>query len=683
MADFLNSIKWVMRGEDAVIHGINRVNNSYDSHSKKLEEIKTIQSKASLQIPKPLQTTLQEKTSTEKLQRQKTEKLEKQKDDTSENQAAMKRANDDRAALKRVDDLQKAWGKVAKVRADALSLQLPKGPFAKSVEEEETDKQKKLKSPKETKQASLGEIVKSLVGIGTGAVTGGPGGALGGIADTAGTLGALKAVPYVAAAAMAAKATYNLAASEVARANKYFGSGLSGRLGIGYTGLRDYAIEASRAGIPEEMTMPYLQAYSMSGKGEWSTKKNKSNWQALNVAQRAGMAGIDTGVLGHMAGLTTAAGGKSSDVVSEEMIGMAQQSFGRGGATKFLQKMTSIMEEAMSRGALKGGEAFKKETKDYMKGYGELTAHLVKAGATPIGAETLVGTLSQAFKGTSQLETPNDILKFQTYREEGESNLATMRKMEKGAPKDVLKMYKKFMDIYGVNPETSTKEILENPKYNTFTSAIKNGMGPNGTSLSAEDTATVISSLTDVVTGKKKMSDVNKTMVGGGDTTAMGIYKGEYSQVLQNIEKNASEIKQAVVKTTLATGTGQLKDEADKGGSWQVDEKGNAKYVRTWGQAIKDTVSGGPTSRVVPKDISEKAAKNKKEFAAKQKINSAGSTNTVKKPIISSKANEKDTDKVAELMKENNEYLKKITNNTNNKGKSPLNGVDNRKKDKH
>lgn len=522
MADFLNSIRWTMFGEDAIVNGINKINKAYDNHSKKMDELKAAQGigKQFLKSPSPIQ-------------------IESDKI-TSDFKSKTTKPGEYESELNNINRLKKAWQETNKEKEKALAGGIgggkgkppkePTGPFGEKSEEEP-------KEPKKTKQAGLGNIFKSMMGMGAGTISGGAGGFFEGAGGVAGATGLAMAAPWLAGAGIAGYTANKMAMNEFERTQKYFGSGLSGRLGMGYKGLRDYMVkEAGPAGIPEEMTTSILQALSVSGKGKFT------DWKSLRRTQEFAMQGMDPNALGSFMGVMQRAGGGS---ITNNMIGMAQNAFGGvPGSDKFIRYMNTTMENALVSGAIKGGKAFDKTVKDYAEGQAQIVARIAQVGGSADRALSIAEKARRAFTESGNLETPSDTFKMFALTNPEDTMLEKQIKMERGSRDDQKKVMQAIMRDTGITSNTSMKDVLAN---NDFTQTVKQQF----TFKYGRETEEYIKAMVPVAQEKVDWTTVPSKILGKGDERGMKDYAAEQTKLLEEMDEIMRGWKNSGVKVLM------------------------------------------------------------------------------------------------------------------------------------
>ena len=235
---------------------------------------------------------------------------------------------------------------------------------------------------------------------GAGKMFGAAGGVLASVGSLLGPAGL-----GLAAAGIGIKAMGELGGSAFERVQRYWGTGISQRLGVESEDVSGFAIRAGRTGIPAEMINSLLQSASGAG---FSATKPGGNVAAQFALEASAMMGVDPSTMGRLLGGVSRAG-IGGDKLNYEMYGMAKGTFGVENVGMFMSELSRTLEEAMTRGVSLTAEQFDRHT-------GMLGAYAQYGGVSVTGAVAINQMMTQRGAQAGRLQRPEDIIAFQAMR---------------------------------------------------------------------------------------------------------------------------------------------------------------------------------------------------------------------------------------------------------------------------
>jgi hypothetical protein len=328
----------------------------------------------------------------------------------------------------------------------------------------------------------LGSVIQGFAGPGvlraTGEAIGTTGGYLGGMGGTAGMLAAGAAI-----AAVAIKVANNLADKEYARIAPLFTTGLSQRLGVGNfeSMVSTYYWQGLKTGMPEEMTMRLLAAWSGSG-GTLQAGGSGRNagflgggGEAFQLAGRAALnLGVEPTTLGGYLGLLSKLGiNMVGPAANNQFYAQGMNAFGVASLGRFVESSTGIIRDMETRmraaDITTAGITAQENRLAVLGAYG---------GFTIEGASNIEQRVRAQRLASSGLGRPEDVMSFMINRQPGEDVVDTMMRMRTpGADYQMFDFIKKttpdkllrfrVMQTFNIDPES----------VDGFIEAMNKGMG--------------------------------------------------------------------------------------------------------------------------------------------------------------------------------------------------------------
>jgi len=292
--------------------------------------------------------------------------------------------------------------------------------------------------------------------------TGGMLGAAGGIA---GTLAAGAAI-----AAVAIKVANNLADKEYARLAPLFTTGLAQRLGVGNfeSMVSTYYWQGLKTGMPEEMTMKLLAAWSGAGGTLQAAGKDRNagftgaGGAAFRLAGQAALnLGVEPQTLGSYLGLLSALGvNMTGGAANNQFYAQGLNAFGIPSLGRFIEVSTSIVKDMETR--MRAADI---TTQSIVAQENKLATLGAYGGFTIEGAANIEQRVRAQRLASSGLGRPEDVMSFMINRTPGEDIVDTMIKMRgpnvdynmfdfiKKTTPDKLLRYR-VMQYFNVEPES-------------------------------------------------------------------------------------------------------------------------------------------------------------------------------------------------------------------------------------
>jgi hypothetical protein len=262
-----------------------------------------------------------------------------------------------------------------------------------------------------------------------GQALGQTGGLLGAAGGIAGTLAAGAAI-----AAVAIKVANNLADKEYARLAPLFTTGLAQRLGVGnFESMASaYYWQGLKTGMPEEMTMKMLAAWSGAGGNIQAagTGRNAGFTGAAGAAfQLGGKAALNLGIepttLGGYLGTLSALGiNMTGGAANNQFYAQGLNAFGIASMGQYVEASTKIIKDMESRMRVSDIT-----TASIVGQENKIAALGAYGGFSITGAETIEQRVRSQRMASSGLGRPEDVMSFMINRTPGEDVVDTMLKM--------------------------------------------------------------------------------------------------------------------------------------------------------------------------------------------------------------------------------------------------------------
>lgn len=242
--------------------------------------------------------------------------------------------------------------------------------------------------------------------VARGQYAGAAGGALAGLGGLLG--GATLLGGGLLAGGLLMKGIESLAGNAFERLERYWGSGVTQRLGVGFRNVEGFAIQAGRTGIPAAMINTLLQSASVSGFNPMAAGGESAAQWAVELA---GNAGVDPSLMGRLIGGASRAGitGRLAGAAGYDLYRMGTGTFGVQNMNTFLTELSRTLETAMERGVQLTGDEFDRTARML----GGLTTY---GGFSPTGAAAVSQSLQQRGMQAANLQRPEDVIAFQALR---------------------------------------------------------------------------------------------------------------------------------------------------------------------------------------------------------------------------------------------------------------------------
>lgn len=435
--------------------------------------------------------------------------------------------------------------------------------------------------------------------------TGATGDVSSGIASGLGALGALGKLGIVGVIAGATVgAVSKLADKDLdLRSQIWSGSGIGQRLSQ-----RNYdEFRASVRGLLagegagySDMALPLLQAMSESGTANFDQK------DVLGMLAISQNTGVNVGSLGKLYGRLQSAGAGGKLVTNPYFANAAEQGFGRGRMTEFVDTVTSAIEGAMTRGFEKGSSIFGNSYTLFAQSLADLGRF---GGVAPEAAKGIFGKVQAGIAASDRgITSPEEAMQFLAARKPGESYFETLKRMTSpesemqryenlkmwaGGDKD--KLIQMVMSQYGMGVReaeayirTKDKRIFANQMIEAGGGAAGTGTIPIYTQAPEEDE-----------TLRRQRAKERRKTLGEGITNAVGGFMADVTEILTGKPLSSQALEAQGLFQKISPGKGGFGKAQSSFGNLFIGQKSDfLKYIP---DNLKDFVTGAMENDEVSK----------------------------------------------------------------------------------
>lgn len=290
--------------------------------------------------------------------------------------------------------------------------------------------------------------INSLTAVGTGDISGGIAGGLSSLS----AFGKAGIIGLIAGAAVAGAS--KLADKDIElRQQIWSGSGIGQRLGqSSYDKFRPFVkglIAGEGAGYIDT-ALPLLQAMSEAGATGLNSK------DVLGMLAISQNTGTNVGSLGRLYGRLQSAGAGGAMVTNPYFANAAEQGFGRGRMTEFVNTVTSAIEGAMTRGFQKGSSVFSNSYTIFAQSLSDLGRF---GGATPESAMGIFNKIQTGMAISDKgVTSPEEAMQFLSFRKTGESYFDTLKRMT--SPESEMQRYENLKMWSGGNRDKLLQAVM-------------------------------------------------------------------------------------------------------------------------------------------------------------------------------------------------------------------------------